>query len=304
MLANLLPLAPIIGLIALGWLLRNKVNFPESLWDGADKLVYWVLFPALLTDRIATIDVPLDTAGPMIAALAIPVALGALLTLAGGKILSTPGDKLGSILQGAIRINVYVAFALADGLFGAKGIALASVSIVAVIPLVNVISGVVIPRLSGRQGAGLLGVLKSLGTNPILVAIFCGMVLNGLGGLPPVIGPMLEILGSGALALGLLSVGAAFRLGALVKPDHGTWAASGVKLVLLPVGTVLLATPLGLGGAAFVVAVLYNASPTSVSSYIMARGLGAHPGLMAEIITIQTLLSFLTLAVWLMILNS
>jgi len=297
----LLPLAPIIGLIALGWILRNRVGFGDSVWEGADKLVYWVLFPSLLISRIAAIDVDAGTAGPMMLAMAVAVAFGAVLVLAAGKAVSIEGDRQGSVLQGAIRINVYVAFALADGLYGKQGIALASVGIAAVIPFVNVVSILVIPRLTGKQGGSWLAVGKSLITNPILVAIALGAVLNVPGGVPSVIGPMLDILGRGALALGLLSVGAAFRLGALVRPAIGTWAACLVKLGLVPLATLGLALWLGVQGPALVVAVLYNACPTSVSSYIMAKGLGAHPGLMAEIITIQTILSFATLAVWLII---
>jgi len=301
MAAALLPLAPIIGLIALGWVLRNRVGFADSVWEGTDRLVYWVLFPALLISRISAIDVDAGTAGPMMLAMAASVALGAALVLAGGRVVPVAGARQGSILQGAIRINVYVAFALADGLFGEVGVALASVGIAAVIPFVNVVSIVVIPRLTGRRAGGWRAVAKSLATNPILVAIAIGALLNPLGGTPPVIGPMLDILGRGALALGLLSVGAAFTLGALVRPAAGTWVACVVKLGLVPAATFALAVPLGVGGPALAVAVIYNACPTSVSSYIMARGLGADTTLMAEIITIQTLVSFLTLAFWLLV---
>ncbi|MCR9254775.1 MAG: AEC family transporter [Alphaproteobacteria bacterium] len=301
--AALLPLAPIVGLIVLGWMLRNKGGFGDSLWEGADKLVYWVLFPSLLISRIAAIDVDGGTAGPMMLAMGIAVALGAILVLAGGRMVAVAGDRQGSVLQGAIRINVYVAFALADGLYGKEGIALASVGIAAVIPFVNVVSIIVIPRLTGKQGGNWTAVGKSLATNPILVAIALGALLNLAGGVPPVIGPMLDILGRGALALGLLSVGAAFRLGALVRPAMGTWAACLVKLGIVPLATFGLAVWFGVSGPALAVAVLYNACPTSVSSYIMARGLGAHTGLMAEIITIQTILSFLTLAGWLIVMT-
>ena len=121
-----------------------------------------------------------------------------------------------SLLQGAIRPNTYVGLAAAYALFGNAGLTLAAAAIVAVIPLVNFISIIALLRWSGAMtrderlkktgwGAAIVASLK----NPIIVACVLGALLNFTGfGLPPVIGPILDILGSAALPLGLMAVGA------------------------------------------------------------------------------------------------
>ena len=53
MLEVLLPIAPIFVLIVLGHLLRRG-NIPSlEFWNLNDRLVYWVLFPALLIHNLA-----------------------------------------------------------------------------------------------------------------------------------------------------------------------------------------------------------------------------------------------------------
>ncbi|MGV8294553.1 AEC family transporter, partial [Pseudomonas aeruginosa] len=43
---------PDFMLVALGWALRHKLNFSREFFAGAERLVYFVLFPALLFQSI------------------------------------------------------------------------------------------------------------------------------------------------------------------------------------------------------------------------------------------------------------
>ena len=52
----ILPIAPIFLLIVLGHLLRRGGIPSLEFWNLNDKLVYWVLFPCLLFNKITSID--------------------------------------------------------------------------------------------------------------------------------------------------------------------------------------------------------------------------------------------------------
>lgn len=43
---------PDFMLVALGWALRHKLGFSREFFAGAERLVYFVLFPALLFQAI------------------------------------------------------------------------------------------------------------------------------------------------------------------------------------------------------------------------------------------------------------
>ena len=70
------------------------------------------------------------------------------------------------------------------------------------------------------------------------------------------------------------------------------------KLVGVPLLTLALARLFGLQSVATGVAVLTMAMPTATSSYVMARAMGGDARLMAATITLQHLLSVVTLPLW------
>ena len=59
-----------------------------------------------------------------------------------------------------------------------------------------------------------------------------------------------------------------------------------------------LALAVGLTPMQAQVALIYGALPTGVAAYTLARQLGGDAPLMAAMITVQTLVSFLTMPLW------
>ena len=45
-------LAPVFGLIAVGYLLKSRRIFTDDFWDPAERLTFYLLFPALLITSI------------------------------------------------------------------------------------------------------------------------------------------------------------------------------------------------------------------------------------------------------------
>ena len=73
--------------------------------------------------------------------------------------------------------------------------------------------------------------------------------------------------------------------------------ATGLKLLVMPALVLGAATVLGLTGAALSVALIAATVPTAAASYILARQMGGDAPLMAEIITLQTVLAMITMPV-------
>ena len=141
-----------------------------------------------------------------------------------------------------------------------------------------------------------LGILRELAKNPLILSCAAGFSLNLLGlRLPAAIGETLRILGSASLPMGLLAVGAGFRFSSVGTHLRGVAASSLCKLVLLPLLTAACCDLLGVSGAALGAAVIFTAIPVSASSFILARQMGGDHGLMAAIITVETLAAALTM---------
>ncbi len=104
-----------------------------------------------------------------------------------------------------------------------------------------------------------------------------------------------DILGAAALGTGLLLVGAGLDVKAALKPRAITWITTALKLALMPAMVAAIAMALGVDGVTLKVAILSAAMPTASGSYILARQMGGDAPLMAEILTVQTLIAVVTI---------
>jgi malonate transporter and related proteins len=288
-------LAPVFLLIALGWLLRAR-NFPgDAFWPGAERLVYWILFPALLLLTTAGSDLTGFRTLPITLALVAAVLLTAALTFALRGRLGLDGASFTSVFQGAIRNNTYVGLAGAGALYGEAGLEVMGILVFVVVTLVNVLSVIVLLSHRGRA-MGVGDLLVSVAKNPLILACVGGFVLNATGlGLFGLATAMLDILGSAALTLGLLCVGAGLEPGRLGRNPPAVVATSILKLVIMPVATWAFCRLFGVEGVTAATALLFTAAPVSASSYVLARQLGGDAPLMASLITITTILAAVTM---------
>jgi predicted permease len=291
-------LAPVFALVALGFILR-KIGFPQpGFWPVAEKLTYFVLFPALLFESLANARIELAIAGPMAAALAGGVLVMATLALVLRPVFGLSGPGFTSLFQGAIRPNTYVGIAVALGIWGESGVALCAIGIAAVVPLVNVLCVAVLARLGAGQPPGAVPFIKAVIGNPLILACAGGGLANALGlTMPVVMSETLSLMGKGALLLGLMAVGAALELDRLKGDVTALGVISLAKLAAIPGLTALGALLLGVDGQAFGVAVMYAGLPVSASSYVLASQMGGDKALMAGAVTATTLLAVFSLPV-------
>ena len=296
MLPIVLAIAPVFLLIFLGYAIRARHLLADGFWEPAERLIYVVLFPALLVATLASAELAdLDIApmaGALVAAIAALVAILLLLR----PLLSLSGPAYTSVFQGVVRQNTYIGLAVAFAVFAEQGLAAAAVAVAVIVPLVNLLSVTVLARFGTGGQASWQGAARQVARNPLIIACAVGILLNVTGiGLPPVVGPLLEILGRAALPLGLMAVGAGLDLTAARTAGPPVAVAVGLRLIALPAVTVLACQLLDVGPVAAFVAILFNATPASPSSYILARLLGGDARLMAGIVTVQTALSLVTL---------
>jgi hypothetical protein len=288
---------PIFLLISIGFLLR-RAEFPtRDFWPQAERLTYYVLFPALLVGKLATLHIGDKPVLLMALALAAGILAVAALLMALRPRIQQDGPAFTSIFQGAIRPNTYLCLSAAGGLFGDEGLTLSAVALMTIIPVVNVLCVLVLTRHGRNTNVrGLHDTLTQLVRNPLILSCVAGFALQGAGvELPAALLEGLHLMGSASLPLGLLAVGAGLSFSAAMEARRDMVASSFFKLLLLPFLTWAIGSALGLSGVSMGVSLVFAAAPVSVSSYILARVLGGDHDRMAAIITVQTLAALVTL---------
>jgi malonate transporter len=294
-------LLPVFLLIVLGFILKRSLMRLDTQWHGLERLTYYVLFPTLLIQTLVKADlsdVPVAGVG---GALLVSALLMSLLCLALRPLLSRwniDGPAFTSIFQGATRWQTFVALAVSGNLFGNTGLALASVAMVAIIPLVNVFSVSVLAQYASPEKQSVRAIVMTVAQNPLIWACVIGLVVNVTHlPLPKVWHDVAEALGRSSLGIGLLVTGAGLHLEGLFRPSLAASIAVFLKLVLMPVLGIALALWFGISGSSLVIVAVCSAVPCASSAYVLARQMGGDAPLLAHIITLQTILAAITMPV-------
>lgn len=285
-----LVLLPDFVLILLGVGLRRWMGLGDHFWNGVEKLVYFILFPALLVNAILRTELHLGAAAPLIGTALGTMFVAMLLAALSRPLFALAPVPFASIFQCGYRFNSYIGLAAAGLLFGDQGIATLGLILGFAVPLANLVS----VWMLARQGA--LKLWREIARNPLIWATLAGLLLNLAGFTPPKpLGILLGRLADASIALGLLTVGAALRL----SGGHGMRGASAylllVKLVAMPVSAYLLGQTLGLNPTHLAVVTLFAALPVASSAYILAMRMGGDGVSVAWLISASTLASMLTL---------
>ncbi|WP_260987521.1 AEC family transporter [Roseomonas gilardii] len=289
---------PAFGLIALGMLLKRRMLRDGAVWAGIERLVFYVLMPALLVSSISSVDLRNLPFGGMAASIWVALLLGTALALLLARLMRQGHASATSVLQGGIRFNNLVAFAVTGGVLGPPGVALGGVTTGLIVPCVQLILTIAFAMGGERGWPHPASVLRQVALNPLILACLLGFALSALGGLPPGVGPLLRALGGASVALGLLAVGAALTPGTLWDRPLLQNLVAAQKLLLMPLLTLMLTRLFGLDALAASVAVLFMAMPTATTGYVMARAMGGDAPLIAAMTTGQHILAVLSLPFW------
>ena len=306
MLMTLSSILPIFLIIALGHGLRRGGIPSVEFWNLNDKLVYWVLMPCLMFNKISLAELGQANLGGYAASILGGFAAALVFSIVMARVLGYGAPQATSVVQGAARHNSFIALALAANLYGPQGFEIAILAAAVLIPVTNVVVVVymVIALQPGKRSGLPLAILRDLARNPHIISISLALLANHyVGAEVPVLHEMTGLLGAAALPVTLLAVGANIRIRAMTASVGPLiWAFLG-KMAVFPVATLLIGFAMGLPPQMLQIAVIYSMVPTGVTAYTLARQLGGDAPMMAAIVTLQTLAALVTIPLSLMALS-
>ena len=295
-----LSVLPLLLIIAAGYGLARSGVLPSADWKGIETLSFRVLIPAVLVLAITQTDLSWDLFGGFITtviATFVAVSMLCLLTrLMPQSRLSNPAFT--SVFQAGSRWNAFVALAAAEQFLGDQGLAAMAVAIAVLIPTIN-ITCIIVLTTFGPERATVGGILKTVLQNPLVQACAIGLLVYFSGvALPPPVIEALDMIGRGALAVGLMAIGAGISLRRLLGWDWRLGVALVLRPMLAPALFAGIAIVIGLDATLTLVGVLIFAAPAATNGYIVAKKMGGDADLYADILTWQTFLSLVVLPIW------
>jgi predicted permease len=283
-------------LIALGWVLFHKLKFSSEFFRGAEQLVYFVLFPALLFHSITQTPLSLSGTYTLLQATMAVMAFGVAMAWLAVPTLRPDPIAHASVAQCAYRFNTFMGLSLAGGLAGASGQTIMAVIVGFAVPISNVAAVHALARQNGGK------IFKEILRNPFIIATILALLCNILGvPIPKPVDTVLGRLGACAIAIGLMCVGATLSLnGGKGAARLMTWMLA-VRLLLTPVAAIAIGWALELSVVERQILLLFSALPTASSAYVLAARMGGNGQMVAVTMSLGTLLSALTIPFWLMI---
>tara|TARA_B100001175_G_scaffold284610_1_gene265148 strand:+ start:82 stop:936 length:855 start_codon:yes stop_codon:yes gene_type:complete len=272
-----------------------------SFWEVNDKLCYWVLIPALLFHFISQVNLSSEMLYSYSALIFTGFFISFIFVIILGKLLSYSPEVWTSILQGSMRQNAFIALAIAGSFYGDEGLKIASLFTFIYVPSINIIIITIMVISLKKEDQkdskkDLLNIFSEIFKNPFILAMIAGLIFSffDLKGISIII-ETTKLLGSAALPIMLLTIGAKIKLKDLTLQITPIIISNSLKLLIVPAAVYFVAVYLDLSKTEIIVAVIFSAVPTATMSYTFAKQFGADDRLMRGILTTQVVLSFITI---------
>lgn len=297
---------PIFLMILLGKFLYKLGLIDDHFTKIADKYVFTLALPALVFIDLTKNDIHNNFDGTYVL-FCFFVTLTIILVLWGlTSLFMKDKSEQGAFIQASYRSSAAIlGLAFIDNMYDGAG--MAPLMIIGAVPLFNIFA-VIILTLKGDNGGkrpDIKTTLVNIFKNPILLGILIALPFALFQWqLPVFLNKAVNSIGNTATPLALLSIGASFEGRKAIKKIKPTLVASFIKLILLAALFLPLAIYMGYRNQELMAILIMLASPATVSCYIMAKNTNNDITLTSSIIVLTTLLSSLTLTLWIFLLKN
>jgi len=295
---------PIFAIVMLGFGLRKSDFVPAEHWQVVEELCFWIFFPTILAHTMIKADLSsVELGGFTLTLLAVIVSMS-VLTLASWpvlkKVLGTGRSQFSTVFQTTTRWHGFIALAIVLKLFGDDGAALIAVYFVISVPLLQIANIFVLVAFSPDANANYRQIARNIIINPIIWGVLSGFFINlsGITVWDPVM-TVLDLLGRAALGTSLLALGAGLSLKAALKPSPELLVGVIGKLLITPLLALGWALVFGVNGLGLSVLIVAACVPTAMNGYLLAKKMGGDAQLYAATSTVQTVVSFFTIPLFL-----
>lgn len=303
--------APIIAMVAIGYILKKLGFMNEGFAKAANRLVFHVFLPVMLFLNVYKIDdiagIDLGYIGYAIAALLVIF----IIAIPAVFIFTDKKQCRGVLIQGAFRSNyALIGIPLAGALFGEEGEKIASLLSAVAIPAFNVLAVISLSVFKdSKTKTSIKKVLLEIIKNPLIQGVAAGLVTLAIRAVFVKAGiqfrlldispleKVLTYLSNLATPLALLVLGAQFEFSAVSELKKEIIFGTLMKTVVAPligIGAAFLLFKDSFGGAHFAAFVAMFTTPIAVSSVPMAQEMDGDVTLAGQLVVWTTFASAVT----------
>lgn len=315
MLQILALVAPVFGLIAVGFLAARSRYMSEGAGRTITELGFKIAIPALLFR--AMLGIGTVEASPVRMALTYlvtVVAVWLLTTLAAGLLLGRPpADRPSLAMATTFGNGVMLGFPLIVGAFGPEAstpLAVLAMCDTLILWLIGTLHMAIVQQEGERLGAAaFFAVLKDVARNPLLIALFSGAMLRvsgvTLAMLPAPTGRLLDLIAQAGVPVSLMGIGMSLAAYRIAGEMSATALILAIKLLVTPlVGFAVASWLMGLPPLWAGVITLFLAMPVGANAFLFASRYDRAVTPVSASIALSTPIAVLTVTLVLLVLQA
>jgi malate permease and related proteins len=298
---------PVFFVMVVGYVLKHIGMLNNNFIEVSNKFNFKVTLPILLCVDIGSTNIVKNFDGKYILFCAVVTSICFWsIWFFTRKFMKDPFMR-GTFVQASFRGSAAIlGIAFIQNIYGSTG--MASMMIIGAVPFYNIYS-VIVLTFEGKNGIGGKSSIKhacvNIIKNPIIIGIILGMIVSLLNiHFPKMIDKTLKNFAVIASPLALVTIGAGFEGRKALAKIKPTLVASFIKLILQAAIFLPLAVYFGFKDQKLVALIIMLGSPTTVSSYIMAKSMNNDGVLSSSIVVATTVLSAFTLTFWIFLLKN
>lgn len=331
---------PVFLVMVLGGLIKKIGIIDEHFANVANRYVFKVALPVLLFRDLSKSDFKSQFEPKFVLYCSIVTILMFSLVWIFTEILMKDDTQKGAFIQGSCRSSAAIlGMAFVQNMYSDTG--MAPLMIVAAVPLFNIFAVVVltfkahpkevvvneidtyetvqnindneevvtdnitIKKTVSHKTDNIKKASINIVKNPIIIGIVLGFISSMLNmKYPVIINKTIESIAQTATPIALICIGAGFEGRKAIKKIKPTLVATFIKLIGLAAVFIPIGVALGFRNQELVAALIMLVSPTTVTSYVMAKSMDNDEVLSSSIIVLTTVLSSITLTGWIFILRT
>jgi len=305
---------PFVLIAALGILLKRRRIIDDNFVTKGNKVIFYFAIPVTVFNHIHRADLNEVMDGWFLGFNVVWLIIFFLGTWLLAKLMIKDKDSVPPFVNSAYRSSLSV---VAPPLFVlmfdaieqpnelAKSILAVSVLLIFSYATAAVLFAVHDPKAREK---GVVGVLVTIAKNPVVIGVVAGLAFNfansALGGalsLPVFADRTLGSFAGIAMPLAMLCVGANLSFRGFNKKLKYAIIAGVVKLIIMPIVSVLVAYAFGFRGSDLTIIMILNALPMAVGAYVMQSELGGDSYIGATTLMMTMTLSALTLTLFIFV---
>ena len=300
---------PVFLVMIIGYILKQIGMLDDHFASKANKFNFKVTLPCLLFADLAATDMRshFDLRFVLFCAIVTSICFWSVWGLA--KLFIKDKSIIGAFVQASFRGSAAVfGIAFIVNIYGNSG--MAPQMIIGAVPLYNIYSVIVLTfeaEQSSEGGASIKKAIVNIFKNPIIlsIAFSCFWSLTGLyGHTPSICIKTIDSFAKMASPLALVCIGVTFEGKKAIQKITPTIIASVTKVLIQPGIFLPIAIYFGFTGKELIALIIMLGSPTTPSCYIMAKNMNNDGILTSSIVVLTTLLSAVTLTLWIFIVKS